>query len=63
MSKQNSVLVKTRSVCKPDWPWHECNWWIHNLFPNLSEDTGRDVLRTALEEGINFWDTAYIYGP
>lgn len=35
----------------------------HNLFPNLSEDTGRDVLRTALEEGINFWDTAYIYGP
>ena len=32
-------------------------------FPNLSEDTGRDVLRTALEEGINFWDTAYIYGP
>jgi aryl-alcohol dehydrogenase-like predicted oxidoreductase len=35
----------------------------HNLFPNLSDDTGRDVLRTALEEGINFWDTAYIYGP
>ncbi|MGE7782175.1 aldo/keto reductase [Peribacillus sp. NPDC097264] len=35
----------------------------HNLFPNLNEDTGRDVLRTALEEGINFWDTAYIYGP
>ena len=35
----------------------------HNLFPNLNEDTGREVLRTALEEGINFWDTAYIYGP
>ncbi|MGE7602781.1 aldo/keto reductase [Peribacillus sp. NPDC097675] len=35
----------------------------HNLFPNLNEDTGRKVLRTALEEGINFWDTAYIYGP
>lgn len=35
----------------------------HNLFPNLSEDTGRDVLRKALEVGINFWDTAYIYGP
>lgn len=35
----------------------------HNLFPNLSEDTGRDVLRKALEVGINFWDTAFIYGP
>ena len=35
----------------------------HNLFSNLNEDTGREVLRTALEEGINFWDTAYIYGP
>lgn len=35
----------------------------HNLFPNLNEDTGREVLRTALEEGVNFWDTAYIYGP
>jgi myo-inositol catabolism protein IolS len=35
----------------------------HNLFPNLSDDTGRDVLRTAIEAGINFWDTAFIYGP
>ncbi|MFJ7746522.1 aldo/keto reductase [Peribacillus sp. NPDC097295] len=35
----------------------------HNLFTNLNEDTGREVLRTALTEGINFWDTAYIYGP
>ncbi|MCK1994103.1 aldo/keto reductase [Peribacillus muralis] len=35
----------------------------HNLFTHLSEDTGRVVLRTALEEGINFWDTAFIYGP
>src|SRR5699024_4863795 len=22
-----------------------------------------DILRTALEEGQNFWDTAFIYGP
>ena len=35
----------------------------HNLFPNLNDDTGREVLKTALGEGINFWDTAYIYGP
>jgi myo-inositol catabolism protein IolS len=35
----------------------------HNLFPNLNEETGKDVVRTALENGINFLDTAYIYGP
>jgi myo-inositol catabolism protein IolS len=35
----------------------------HNLFPNLSDETGKDVVRTAIREGINFLDTAYIYGP
>ncbi|CAM3936637.1 aldo/keto reductase [Cohnella lubricantis] len=35
----------------------------HNLFPNLNDETGREVVRTALEQGINFLDTAYIYGP
>ncbi|KQL44556.1 oxidoreductase [Brevibacillus choshinensis] len=35
----------------------------HNIYPNLSDETGRDVVRTALENGINFLDTAYIYGP
>jgi aryl-alcohol dehydrogenase-like predicted oxidoreductase len=35
----------------------------HNLFPNLDEKAGRDLVRTALANGINFLDTAFIYGP
>lgn len=35
----------------------------HNLFPNLNDETGKEIVRTALEKGINFLDTAYIYGP
>ncbi|TJY41786.1 aldo/keto reductase [Cohnella pontilimi] len=35
----------------------------HNIYPNLSDETGKEVVRTALENGINFLDTAYIYGP
>lgn len=35
----------------------------HNLYPNLDEEVGKDLVRTALHNGINFLDTAYIYGP
>jgi myo-inositol catabolism protein IolS len=35
----------------------------HNLFPNLNDETGKEVVRTAIKNGINFLDTAYIYGP
>ncbi|MFJ5623126.1 aldo/keto reductase [Peribacillus loiseleuriae] len=35
----------------------------HNIYPHLNEETGKDVIRTAFENGINFLDTAYIYGP
>ncbi|MCP1356733.1 aldo/keto reductase [Aneurinibacillus migulanus] len=35
----------------------------HNIYPNLNEETGKDVVRTALDNGINFLDTAFIYGP
>ncbi|GAA4718548.1 aldo/keto reductase [Brevibacillus fulvus] len=35
----------------------------HNIYPNLSEETGKEVVRTALDHGINFLDTAFIYGP
>ncbi|MEN1985092.1 aldo/keto reductase [Paenibacillus hubeiensis] len=36
----------------------------HNIYPNLlNDETGKDVVRTALEQGINFIDTAFIYGP
>ncbi|CAM2916762.1 aldo/keto reductase [Paenibacillus sediminis] len=35
----------------------------HNIYPNLNEETGKNVVRTALDHGINFLDTAFIYGP
>ncbi|NJJ41526.1 aldo/keto reductase [Paenibacillus apii] len=35
----------------------------HNLFQNLNEETGKQLVLTALEHGIDFLDTAYIYGP
>ncbi|MFK9093502.1 aldo/keto reductase [Bacillus salipaludis] len=35
----------------------------HNLFPNLDEEAGRDLVQTGLANGINFLDTAFIYGP
>lgn len=34
----------------------------HNLFNNLDEETGKELVRTGLSEGINFLDTAFIYG-
>ncbi|WP_172256274.1 aldo/keto reductase [Saccharibacillus deserti] len=35
----------------------------HNLFPNLDEEAGKASVRAALGSGINFLDTAFIYGP
>lgn len=35
----------------------------HNLFPNLDEEEGRLLVRSAIDRGINFIDTAFIYGP
>lgn len=34
----------------------------HNLYPNLNEDTGKELVRTAISHGIDFLDTAFIYG-
>jgi myo-inositol catabolism protein IolS len=34
----------------------------HNLFPNLDEEAGRELVRTGLANGIDFLDTAYVYG-
>lgn len=31
--------------------------------PAVQEDSGRGILTTAIENGIDFLDTAYIYGP
>ncbi|MDR4936838.1 aldo/keto reductase [Rossellomorea marisflavi] len=35
----------------------------HNLFPNLDEEEGKKVVKTALDHGVNLLDTAFIYGP
>ncbi|BAQ11245.1 aldo/keto reductase [Bacillus sp. OxB-1] len=35
----------------------------HNLYPNLDEEAGKELVRQALQMGVNFLDTAYIYGP
>lgn len=35
----------------------------HNLYPNLDEEQGKDVVRQAINHGINLLDTSYIYGP
>lgn len=34
----------------------------HNLFPNLNDATGKQVVKTALDPGITMLDTAYAYG-
>lgn len=34
----------------------------HNLFSNLEDAVGKQVVRTALDNGINLIDTAYAYG-
>ncbi|GAK05487.1 oxidoreductase ion channel [Geomicrobium sp. JCM 19037] len=36
----------------------------HNIYPDmLDEEEGRNVVRTAIDNGITMLDTAYIYGP
>lgn len=35
----------------------------HNLYQNLDEDAGRQVVRDAIDAGVTLIDTAYIYGP
>lgn len=34
----------------------------HNLYPNLDEAKGMEVVRTGIRNGLNFVDTAFIYG-
>lgn len=34
----------------------------HNLYDNLNEESGKDFVRAAIDEGITFIDTANIYG-
>lgn len=32
-------------------------------YPNITDEDGRKFLRKALSEGMDFWDTAFTYGP
>src|SRR5690625_378932 len=32
-------------------------------YPDITDEDGRAFLRTALTEGVDFWDTAFTYGP
>jgi myo-inositol catabolism protein IolS len=32
------------------------------MYPNVTEETGKQLVKTALDQGINFIDTAYLYG-
>lgn len=34
----------------------------HNLFENLNEEDGKDLVREALKQGVTFIDTADVYG-
>lgn len=34
----------------------------HNLFPNLKDETGKEVVKAALDAGVDFLDTAFVYG-
>ncbi|GAF15351.1 oxidoreductase ion channel [Bacillus sp. JCM 19046] len=34
----------------------------HNLYPNLDENVGKELVRKSLQNGVNFLDTAFIYG-
>ncbi|WP_164216087.1 aldo/keto reductase [Virgibacillus sp. YIM 98842] len=33
------------------------------LYPQIKDETGREILHTAIEQGVDFWDTAFGYGP
>lgn len=35
----------------------------HNIYGPCDEDAGRALVRHAIEAGIDYFDTAYIYGP
>ncbi|GAX00736.1 aldo/keto reductase [Secundilactobacillus silagei] len=34
----------------------------YNLFPNLNDDDGLNIVKTGIENGITLLDTAYVYG-
>lgn len=35
----------------------------YNLFPRLQDEIGKEIVQVAINNGIDFLDTAFIYGP
>jgi myo-inositol catabolism protein IolS len=35
----------------------------HNIYPNLDEQAGKELVRTAIESGVTLLDSAFMYGP
>lgn len=33
------------------------------LYPDITDEQGKEFLRAAIHNEVDFWDTAYIYGP
>lgn len=33
------------------------------MYPNITDEAGREFLRAAIDHGVDFWDTAFSYGP
>ncbi|SEU09902.1 Predicted oxidoreductase [Salinibacillus kushneri] len=35
----------------------------HNLYPKTDDEEGRELVKSSIDAGVNFLDTAYLYGP
>lgn len=56
----NVQLGKSDLYVNPVGPLEPMRLDGHNLYPNLSEEQGKDTVRQAIESGVNFLDTAFM---
>jgi aryl-alcohol dehydrogenase-like predicted oxidoreductase len=68
MEKEMNIMTKKVQIGKTDLYANPIGFGAnavggHNLYPNLDEEVGKDLVRTALDKGITLLDTAFIYGP
>ena len=57
--------MKYRQFSNLDWKVSEIGlgcWAIGSEWGDVSEYDAREVLKTALDKGVNFFDTADVYG-
>ena len=57
--------MKKRKFGKLDWEVSEIGlgcWQIGADWGNVSEDKAKEVLKSSFENGVNFFDTADVYG-